>query len=113
MAAARISPPRAVSGAGLEVGGGAGRREVGGDVDDEDRDNEPHDPEETFLDSLHLDRDQMFDFSNSEGHFLYLRQKPGTDATAYNLEVILNGFHPQTRRRWKNFEYVLKYACLD
>lgn len=44
-------------------------------------------PVETFLDSLHLDRDQLSDFSNSEGHFLYLRQKPGTDATAYNLEV--------------------------
>ncbi|CAM9421489.1 unnamed protein product, partial [Hapterophycus canaliculatus] len=41
----------------------------------------------TFLDSLHLDREQLSDFSNSEGHFLYLRQKPGTDATAYNLEV--------------------------
>lgn len=44
-------------------------------------------PAETFLESLHLDRDQLSDFSNSEGHFLYLRQKPGTDATAYNLEV--------------------------
>lgn len=43
--------------------------------------------EQTFLDSLNLDRDQLSDFSNSEGHFLYLRQKPGTDATAYNLEV--------------------------
>lgn len=82
-----VSPPRAVSGAGLEVGGGAGGREVGGGFDDEDSNNGPHVPEETFLDSLHLDRDQMFDFSNSEGHFLYLRQKPGTDATAYNLEV--------------------------
>lgn len=44
-------------------------------------------PEETFLESLHLDREQMSDFHNSEGHFLYLRQKSGTDATAYNLEV--------------------------
>lgn len=44
-------------------------------------------PEETFLESLHLDREQMSDFYNSEGFFLYLRQKPGTDATAYNLEV--------------------------
>ncbi|CAN0440327.1 unnamed protein product [Scytosiphon promiscuus] len=44
-------------------------------------------PAETFLDSLHLDRDQLSDFSNNEGHFLYLRQKPDTDATAYNLEV--------------------------
>lgn len=47
------------------------------------------DPAETFLDSLHLDPDQLSDFANSEGHFLYLRQKPGTDATAYNLEVNL------------------------
>lgn len=44
-------------------------------------------PEETFLESLHLDRAQMSDFYNSEGFFLYLRQKLGTDATAYNLEV--------------------------
>lgn len=44
-------------------------------------------PEETFLGSLNLDCDQLHDFYNSDGHFLYLRQKPGTDATAYNLEV--------------------------
>lgn len=44
-------------------------------------------PEENFLSSLHLDRHQLSQFYNSEGHFLYLRQKPGADATAYNLEV--------------------------
>lgn len=43
--------------------------------------------EESFLSSLHLDQEQMSDFHNSEGHFLYLRQKAGADATAYNLEV--------------------------
>lgn len=44
-------------------------------------------PEENFMSSLHLDLDQISDFHNSEGHFLYLRQKAGADATAYNLEV--------------------------
>lgn len=43
--------------------------------------------QENFLSSLHLDQEQMSDFHNSEGHFLYLRQKAGADATAYNLEV--------------------------
>lgn len=43
--------------------------------------------QETFLESLKLDVDQMSEFLNSEGHFLYLRQKTGTDATSYNLEV--------------------------
>lgn len=76
------SPPRRVNGVGAEGEGRTGERVglVG-----------EHVPEETFLDSLHLDRDQMSDFCNSEGHFLYLRQKPGTDATAYNLEVIMTG----------------------
>lgn len=83
------SPARTVNGIGAEAGGRSGGRGgfVRGDVDGELV------PEETFLDSLHLDRDQMFDFCNSEGHFLYLRQKPGTDATAYNLEVILTDLH--------------------
>lgn len=78
------SPSRTVNGVGAEAGGRTGER-VGLAEGDEDGELVP---EETFLDSLHLDRDQMSDFCNSEGHFLYLRQKPGTDATAYNLEVI-------------------------
>lgn len=80
---------------GAEAGGRTGVQVdfVGGDVDDEELA-----PEKTFLDSLHLDRDQMFDFCNSEGHFLYLRQKPGTDATAYNLEVILIDRYSRRRR---------------
>lgn len=77
------SLPKTVNGVGskAEV---RSRGQVGFVGDDVDRELVP---EETFLDSLHLDRDQMSDFCNSEGHFLYLRQKPGTDATAYNLEV--------------------------
>lgn len=93
-----VSPPRALNGAGVEVGGRPGGGGAFGDGDDDESDNGPPVPEETFLDSLHLDRDQMFDFSNSEGHFLYLRQKPGTDATAYNLEVILNYLVGKTKR---------------
>lgn len=81
------SPPRTVNGVEAEAGGRTRGQDglAGGDVDG------ALVPEETFLDSLHLDRDQMSGFCNSEGHFLYLRQKPGTDATAYNLEVILMG----------------------
>lgn len=85
------APLRTSNAAGVELGG----RPTGNNTVllDDDGDLEPAVPEETFLESLHLDRDQLADFSNSEGHFLYLRQKSGTDATAYNLEVRLCELH--------------------
>lgn len=88
------SSPRKTNGLGAEARNRPAGQDgvVGGDIDGELV------PEETFLDSLNLDRDQMFDFCNSEGHFLYLRQKPGTDATAYNLEVILIDLYCKSRR---------------
>lgn len=69
------------NGSGLR--GKGRRRQAGGATGS----SGPDVPEETFLSSLRLSRDQLLDFHQSEGHFLYLRQKSGTDATAYNLEV--------------------------
>lgn len=85
--ASPASPLRTSNVAGVELGGRPGGNNTV--ILDDDGNLELAVPEETFLESLHLDRDQLADFSNSEGHFLYLRQKPGTDATAYNLEVCL------------------------
>lgn len=44
-------------------------------------------PPKTFMESLHLSKDQLEDFRKNRHHFLYLRQKPGPDANTYNLEV--------------------------
>lgn len=97
-----VSPQRKTNGVGAGAGGQS-RGQVGFEGDDDP--DEALVPEETFLDSLHLDRDQMSDFCNSEGHFLYLRQKPGADATAYNLEVIFDGsIHTEVRLKTETYK---------
>lgn len=80
LAAATVAPPASASpGSGARVRGRSKETPVPGGA------RLP--AQENFLSSLHLDQEQMSDFHNSEGHFLYLRQKAGADATAYNLEV--------------------------
>lgn len=44
-------------------------------------------PPTTFMESLHLSKDQQEDFRRNKHYFLYLRQKLGPDTNTYSLEV--------------------------